>query len=80
MQDDFLFPGTVNIFRPQYGLPAGLHAPCRSEDMFSAMMLAGALRPAYTVFNACEISHAHLPKPVCKQLLRAFVFSASERL
>ena len=39
MQDDFLFPGTVNIFRTQYGLPAGLHAPCRSEDIVIAVSL-----------------------------------------
>ena len=39
MQDNFLFPGTVNIFRPQYGLPAGLHAPCRSEDIVISVSL-----------------------------------------
>ena len=39
MQDDFLFPGSVNIFRPQYGLPAGLHAPCRSKDIVIAVSL-----------------------------------------
>ena len=39
VQDDFLFPGTINIFRPQYGLPAGLHAPCRSEDIVIAVSL-----------------------------------------
>ena len=39
VQDDFLFPGTVNIFRPQYGLPARLHAPCRSEDIVIAVSL-----------------------------------------
>ena len=44
MQDNFFFPGTINIFRPQYGLPAGLHAPCRSENIVIAVSLV-QLRP-----------------------------------
>ena len=39
VQDDFLFPGAINIFRPQYSLPAGLHTPCRSEDIVIAVSL-----------------------------------------